>query len=521
MTNNAWDTEKAEWRYDNFKFFLARKGLYPPIGLYLARILIEKPLPLLMSSTFIDFIFWFAALSLINIPIKLAVVASITIVSSQSLFFVAILMSNKIVRILRRNSSINRRFPVSTTAKRSALNLRRFLLSMIIPILITSFRFVITVMVISLFIDYTGLNIFENMNEFAESNYFTGNNYSIFYFMTFMFTLYPLALIFLSRNMIKYDPISALIIPLATYAEPLIYFFISRSVASTNIYWELLAILLLAQSLLYPLSFMFSIISSLMLVVTRGVFGLARIRANVLGITFLAAVIPFISADAWQLITGLGWTDLIKISALVYILPIFLLLYSQRSLIINEIYNNVWIGNNNIDISKLMLVYKTIKVPPISDMEKYITNGYSGIQNSSTQDLVVVVIKYCIKAIFLLTFLPLAVMIFSLILFYFMLDNRVLAEWISGFPTTVSAHILSINLDGFTILRLKSSILLGVFSATSTFGTLINSKSDLLEFITNYFGEDILLDKHLLILFRVIKKGTKAKITQKLSTNTP
>jgi hypothetical protein len=37
-----------------------------------------------------------------------------------------------------------------------------------------------------------------------------------------------------------------------------------------------------------------------------------RIRAEILGLAFLAAIIPFLNADSWQLITGVEWNDLIQ-----------------------------------------------------------------------------------------------------------------------------------------------------------------------------------------------------------------
>lgn len=110
-----------------------------------------------------------------------------------------------------------------------------------------------------------------------------------------------------------------------------------------------------------------------------------------------------------------------------------------------------------------------------------------------------------LKGIFLLAILPISVFVFGLLLFVAIINNRILEQWTTDYYSSQSTHLVPLLIDGWTLLKVKSAILLAILSTTSTLGSLLASNEDLSRFVQESFMHDVQLDKHLLILSRVLQ----------------
>jgi hypothetical protein len=67
--------------------------------------------------------------------------------------------------------------------------------------------------------------------------------------------------------------------------------------------------------------------------------------------------------------------------------------------------------------------------------------------------------------------------------------------------------VLSYSIGGSVLLRVKAALFLGILSAASALGSLISSTDSFTEFLEDTFAKEIILDKQLLGLFRILEQG--------------
>lgn len=271
--------------------------------------------------------------------------------------------------------------------------------------------------------------------------------------------------------------------------------------------YPLASLLLLIHSvhtvLSKPLMLSTLIVGSGITTVVISLPSLIRLRANILGLTFLAAAIPFLNADSWQLVSKLNGPNLIAVLGLLYIIPTLLLIYAQRELLVRQ-WNASWQTNDFVSENELLSICHEFSLIVESSLEEYIRNQYSSSQKSVAADELVVRTKYCLRWILLLITLPTMVFLFALILFYTLINNELLSAWTTGFYSPEPLNLFIICIDGWAILKIKSAILLAILSTTSTLGTLFTSKDELIEFIQQGLAHDVQQDKKLLMLYRIL-----------------
>ncbi|WP_346290152.1 hypothetical protein [Sphaerothrix gracilis] len=239
-----------------------------------------------------------------------------------------------------------------------------------------------------------------------------------------------------------------------------------------------------------------------------------KIRSNVLGLTFLAAIIPFLNSDSWQMVNGIRPVNMLLVAFIIYFFPIFLFIFSRKNLILERFRTEMNL-DTEVNKEELLSQMRTLKSSfwkplVISDStNQYLDLTYLNSQKLTKNDIEVISRKIIFSSILFIFILPILVFLFSLIIFQFMLSESVLIEWLKGFsmpnPLQISAP-LNIYLSGLSVLRAKASILLALLSTVSTLGTLFSSEEDLSAFLENSFINDVKIDKYLLILWRCMIK---------------
>ena len=89
------------------------------------------------------------------------------------------------------------------------------------------------------------------------------------------------------------------------------------------------------------------------------------------------------------------------------------------------------------------------------------------------------------------------------------IEGQVLVEWTKPFDASRPATLLSYPIAGWVLLRVKAALFLGILSATSALGSLIGSTDRFTEFLEDTFAKEIILDKQLLTLSRVVEQEAK------------
>jgi hypothetical protein len=207
---------------------------------------------------------------------------------------------------------------------------------------------------------------------------------------------------------------------------------------------------------------------------------------------------------------------------LAYLCPIVLLLFSQRGVLQARLVNRSFFTYQEAELDELMTTLSKFKdkFSPLDIMAsmRAIVRYYYGddtehVKLDTEHRSATLLIKYSTKALLLVLILPVAVSIFALALFWFMLDKRVLVEWTQGFIASGSVTVLSYSIDELTILRVKAALLLGALSSTLTLGEFISSEESFSDFLDRVFRDELMIDKHLLILFTLFER----KVTTDLS----
>ena len=262
------------------------------------------------------------------------------------------------------------------------------------------------------------------------------------------------------------------------------------------------------QVVLAPISALVTMLSSNLIVHTS----LVRVGANVLGVALLAALIPFLNADAWQLIASISWTNMAVVALLVYLWPMLVLMYTQRDVIGDLLRDGLGPDDRRLDLETLLQSYRKAQDPIDPHMEEKISNSYrnlgsiedlQGVGNWNTR----VKVKTLVRLLLLVVTLPLMVAVFCALFFYFMLDQQVLFEWTRGYIPSQAAAFTPFSLSGLTMLTIKAAVLFGLVSSTLTLGAQISSRDNLRQFTQEAFIDDMVLDRHLLIIEEICEHG--------------
>jgi hypothetical protein len=145
---------------------------------------------------------------------------------------------------------------------------------------------------------------------------------------------------------------------------------------------------------------------------------------------------------------------------------------------------------------------KNIDIEPLIDNRDIDVNNY-------TYPSTLLYAKNVAKGLLLITTLPVVVSIFGFLLFFVAIERQVLIEWTDPFDVSRPVTFLSYSIGGWALLRVKAALFLGILSATSALGSLLSSTDRFTEFLEEAFVKEIILDKQLLALFRILEQRQK------------
>lgn len=262
------------------------------------------------------------------------------------------------------------------------------------------------------------------------------------------------------------------------------------------------------QVILAPFSFVITILASAVMVHAS----LVKVSANVLGVALLAALIPFLTADAWQLIAAISWTNLAIVAFLVYLWPISVLMYTQRDAIKDVLRDGLSRSNNAVELETLLNTYRCVRDPIDPNTEQIIRSSYHNLKNiDEVRDVsrwnTSIKVKNIVRLLLLILTLPLLVAAFCAFFFHFMLDQQVLFEWTKGYMPSESTAFLPFSTSGLTMLTIKAAVLFGLVSSSLTLGTQFSSRGHVRQFMKEAFIDDMIVDRHLLILNEIKERG--------------
>jgi hypothetical protein len=191
----------------------------------------------------------------------------------------------------------------------------------------------------------------------------------------------------------------------------------------------------------------------------------------------------------------------------VYLCPILLLLYSQRDVLNNELYSNLRHSEQTPTLDALLEAFKSLgrRVKNI-DIAPLVDNRYIDVHDYAYPNSLLYA-KTVVKGLLLIIALPVAVSVFGFFLFSVSIEEQILVEWTKPFDVSRPVTVLSYSIGGSVILRVKAALFLGILSAASALGSLISSTDRFTEFLEDTFAKEIILDKQLLGLFRILEQG--------------
>lgn len=261
----------------------------------------------------------------------------------------------------------------------------------------------------------------------------------------------------------------------------------------------LLLISAMQQIILIAVFFLMSFFLSTATTVLMALPGLVQLRFTLLGISFLAATIPFLNSDSWQLVSRIGFLQILYVAFLIYLIPIGMLLYEQRKLFEEE-WKRIWTENPTISVNEALSACNVVGL----ETELFGSLIDSSIDQIDTiNDQNRLKIKNILKGGILLMMLPLLVFLFSWIFFMLLIGDDLLQKWTEGYFDVTSSSSFWDFADNWEGLRIKAALLLSTLSTTSTLGSLLAAKEDLRDLIRNSFLSDIELDRKLLVLFHM------------------
>lgn len=229
----------------------------------------------------------------------------------------------------------------------------------------------------------------------------------------------------------------------------------------------------------------------------RTLFKLIRSRFNLLGLSFLIAIVLFLNADSWQLVSGISWVNMLILFLLIYIAPmLFLLLPKAGDL--SRHWQRKWNEINAIRFDDLKNVCFQTKIHFSSSIWKIAENGFERRKKVVEVENAIIHTSVLFEIALLLILMPIVVAIFSWTVFYFAMSNQILETWLNGFSLTSS----------FQNLRIKAAFLLGLLSSVSTLGDLINSKK-IIEFVDANFFSELDEERKFLALYTSLIMGTQ------------
>jgi hypothetical protein len=267
------------------------------------------------------------------------------------------------------------------------------------------------------------------------------------------------------------------------------------------------------QVVLAPLVVIVTIASSALVINTSRLGPvLLRLSATVLGVTLLAALIPFLNADAWQMIASISWTNLVIVALFVYLGPLSGLLYTQRGEIREMLRSYLEASNKGIELEALLETYRSVQHSTETDTEQTIRSSYRNLEDihevyDPHKWNLSIKLKNLIMLLLLVLALPILVAVFCAFFFYFMLDSQVLLEWTRGYLAPTSTRFLPLAPDELTMLTIKAALLFGLVSSAIALGTQFSSEDNVHKFMREAFIDDMMVDRHLLVLNEICKRG--------------
>ncbi|HEX8146765.1 MAG TPA: hypothetical protein VF591_06270 [Pyrinomonadaceae bacterium] len=234
---------------------------------------------------------------------------------------------------------------------------------------------------------------------------------------------------------------------------------------------------------------------------------LIQVRANVLALTTLAATIPFLNSDSWQLVSRLEWPRLAGVAFLVYVLPILLLVVSKWDVIKEEMYTKGWVQGEEFTEEGLVGRSEAAGLELDDATREAVRAGLSEAEPLAPLDFPVVMLKGVAKWVVFVVLTPATVFLFILMLFNMIMGDELLTNWLANPSTPAPLTVMGVVIGPYTDVRVKAAIFLALLSAGSTIVTLFNSREELAAFIREEFVKDIKLDKHLLALYRSAEHG--------------
>jgi len=305
----------------------------------------------------------------------------------------------------------------------------------------------------------------------------------------------------------------SIIYPLTSFLPSLLIFYVGFSSLKNN--FSLLAIILVIIGIrgilgTYIVLLSWLLISGFFATISM-LFNLVQVRANVLALTTLAATIPFLNADSWQLVSQLKWSVLAGIIFLVYLLPILLLIVSKWEMIRKEIYLTGWKPRERLSYSKLLKESEALGLKLESIAESLGITTPVKPQRPTRMDFYTVMLKVVAKWIIFFVLTPAAVLILIFLFFNLIMSDDLLSKWLEQFASSPSVTFLGYEINPYTNIRIKAATFLALLSAGSTIVTLFNSKDELKTFINEEFVKDIWQDKQLLVVYRTVEFEMQTK----------
>ncbi len=284
--------------------------------------------------------------------------------------------------------------------------------------------------------------------------------------------------------------------------------------ALLNTDYETLGIILIALVLNNIASGFLSPVSIVLLNSVTIFFGLARVRLNIIIITLLAAIIPFLNGDSWQIVAAMPYSSMMFLIFLVYVLPVGALLIGQRKVIMSQLFPPNWELRSPDQLESIQNTCHVLNIPidtvasglfnRLHEMQDWISTGEQGLLplweevfNLTRRDKITIYAKTAFRSFLFLILIPLSVAAFVYLVFQAAINNQLLAVWLDRVPQTGRT---------FDELKFGAAILLGVLTAASSVGTLLANNEELTGFIAENFGHDVHLDRRLLTLWSIMSE---------------
>jgi len=515
------DRLTLERQLDRFKLLLAQRGLKFPFGIYLARITLGKRDLMTANSYLGEVIFWSLILALVGASAPTILLASLIILLCRTFGTPLIWLGKQLTKLISKIRSSTQERPMTALAAHTMseeANRNRW---GCLAAYFIAFGLIFDPLTVwfSLFLvsNFTRIDVLQTSSLYVSSLASSAEFDSTIFYLTSLIVFAIILVLTILRILLLQKSIKSKL-SAATLTS-----FVVQSVGLFVIGWLLfnaglelgtLFILLSLNYIVSQLYFILAVLYSLSVAMVQILASLIRIEASVLGITLLAAIIPFLNADAWQLLGDISWNDMAWIAALVYVGPILFLIYFRKDVIKSVVYDKFEEKSRELDLDVLLSTYRRhIQDAFDMDLQRYICRGYKNLSQTKYWTKTIIT-KNVVKFVLLLGVIPVCVALFSIVLSHFMLERHVLDEWTDRYFTPKSLSVTWFSIDGWMVLRVKAAVLLGVLSSALTLGALVRNKEDFSEFLQNVFLNEMIIDDQVLRLYRAFEHGSRSSHAQ-------